>query len=185
MTSVLQWALWAVLFTLAMSAVAKAVRRQSAAYTGAEVRHGTVVLVTGLVTGLPFLASAVAAAVFADKDRWVSLVFLAFSSLGAYLVWEWRIVRFRVVPEGFEYRTLLKGPGTARWADLVAADYSPSMKWFTLTLRDGQVLRVSVMLLGLEPFIATLVAQAGHSIVPAARATFEATASGQRPSIWQ
>jgi hypothetical protein len=167
-TSVVQEALWAVLFTLAMSAVGKAVRRQSAASTGQGGRHGTVVLVTGLVTGLPFLAGAVAAAIFAGKDRWVSLVFLAFSSPGAYLVWEWRVVRF---------------PGTARWADLVAADSSPSMKWVTMTLRDGQVLRVSAMLLGLEPFIATLVAQAGHPIVPAARATFEATASGQRPSI--
>lgn len=186
MNSPIQWALWAVAMTLIMGWFGRVLRRQSQAYTGEALRHPRAVLVVGVATSLPFVLAAVASAVaLSGKDRWMSLAFLGFATLGGYLVYEYRVVQYRLTADGFTYRTPFGGAGSARWADVRAAGYSPAMKWFWLELRDGKVVRLSVMIMGLDRFATALLANAGEAIAAQVRPIFEATAKGNPPSVWQ
>ena len=143
------------------------------------------ILIVALATGVPFFGAGVAALIFAEGERWVSLVFFGFALLGAYLLWEYLQVRYALWPEGFSYRTLSAGRGEARWGEVTAVRWSPSSKWFRIELRDGRVVRISVLMLGLERFARAALAGVGATAVdPASRAILEQCARGQVPSPW-
>lgn len=184
MDSAVQWGLWALVMSVVMGAVVRAWRRQAARHTSDELRYPKVIAwIGGLVGGL-FLAAAVAALIFAQNERWTSLVFLGFALLGGYLLWDYRQVSYTVSPEGLRYRTTFAGAGFAPWADLRAVRWSPSSKWFRLELASGPVVRVSVMVLGLERLAAALLEKAPAAIDAESRAVLEQCARGQPPSPW-
>ena len=59
------------------------------------------------------------------------------------------------------------------------------MKWFRLEARDGALVRLSVMLMGLPELTRAILAQAPPSAVDAnMRPILEATAHGHPPSVW-
>ena len=142
METALQWSVWTVAMVVILGALARAWRRQAAAYTGAELHHPKLILGVGLATGVPFVAMALAAALFAGKDRWVALVFLAFATMGGWLVLEYFTVRYVVKPEGFEYRTVAARGGFATWGQVKKVSWSQVSKWFVIELQSGSVVRV-------------------------------------------
>ena len=81
MTTTVQWALWAVVMSVVLGLTARAWKKQASTYTGEELRHPKVILFVAVGTGAPFLAGTIAALLFAGKDRWVALVFLAKSKM--------------------------------------------------------------------------------------------------------
>ena len=185
MTTTLQWALWAVVMSVTLGLVARAWKKQASSYAGDELRHPKVILVVALFTGVPFLAGAIAALIFAGKDRWTSLVFLGFAGLGGYLLWEYLYVRYTLAAEGFSYRTLMAGRGFGRWAEVKAVKWSQASKWFRLELGDGRVVRVSVLLLGLDRFATALIKNADGAVIePGTRQLLEQCAQGNPPSPW-
>jgi hypothetical protein len=80
---------------------------------------------------------------------------------------------------------LLRAPGTLRWGEVTSVRYSQAAKWFRLDGANGEVVRVSAMLMGLPEFARILLQEvAAASIDPAARPILEQTAAGSPPSIW-
>lgn len=185
MSSGLQWAIWGIVMTVVMALVARAWKKQRAGYTGEQLKHPTVILVIGVVCGLPFLAGAVAAAIFAPlKDKWAAAVLLGFAGLGGWLVWEYARVRIAVKPDGFDYRTALQ-EGTAAWSDVRSIAWSPSMSWFVVKLAGERTLRVSVLLLGLDRLAKALLQNSGAADMShETRLVLTATANGHPPSPW-
>ncbi len=184
MTNGLMWAIWGALMVLVMGAVSRAWTREAAGWTGGELRHPRVILIVGLVTGVPFLLGGMAALVLAGPDRWVALIFFSFAALGGYLAWEYVAVRYSISDDGFTYRTLSAGRGTARWSDVKAIRWSPSAKWLRLELADGRVVRISVLMLGLDRFASAILTGATAESDPETRTVLEACARGQPPSPW-
>ncbi len=185
MTTTLQWAVWAVVMAVTLGLVARAWKKQASAYTGDELRHPKVILVVALGTGVPFFAAAIAALIFAGKDRWTSLVFLGFAGLGGYLLWEYLVVRYSVSPEGLSYRTLTAGRGFGKWSEVKAVKWSQTSKWFRLELNDGRVVRVSVLMLGLDRLATALIQNANGAVIdPGTRQVLEQCARGNPPSPW-
>ncbi len=157
MTTTLQWALWAVVMSVVLGLTARAWKKQASTYTGEELRHPKVILFVAIGTGVPFLAGTIAALIFAGKDRWSALVFLGFAGIGAYLLCEYAVVRYTLSAEGFGYRTLMA----------------------------GRVVRVSVLMLGLDRLAAALIKNATGAVIdPGSRQVLEQCARGNPPSPW-
>lgn len=68
---------------------------------------------------------------------------------------------------------------------LGARDEPGDEKWFRLDGANGEVVRVSAMLMGLSEFARVVLQKvSGSSIDPAARPILEQTAAGSPLSIW-
>ena len=185
MTSIVEWAIWAAVMVLVMGGLSRAWKKETAAFSEGELRHPKVILIVALATGVPFFAAGVAALIFAEGERWVALVFFGCSLLGAYLLWEYLKVRYALSLDGFRYRTLFAGAGEERWSEVTAVRWSQASKWFRLELRDGRVVRISVLILGLERFAgAALSGVNTEAIDPGTRQILELCARGQAPSPW-
>jgi hypothetical protein len=185
MTSALQWAIWGLVMTASMALIARAWKKQRAEWKGEHLRHPKVIAIIGLVCGVPFLGAAVASSfAVSAKEWWVPLVFVAFAGLGGWLFYEYLRVRIELNAGGFAYRTALS-EGTARWSEVRAIAWSPSMSWFVLTLDGDRTLRVSVLLLGLDRFAKALLESSGAATMSAeTRSVLNQTAAGNPPSPW-
>ena len=162
-------------------------------WVGARVRGGEParvmaqprgVLVLGLAcTGLMLLLAAVSFGAPTGGPA-VSLVFLAFASMGGWMLVDYRVGRHELFPDGLRYGSI-RGGGTLRWRELRSVRWSPGMKWFRLETREGRVVRVSAMLTGLPAFAEAVLAQAEPAAIDATtREVLEHTAVGDLPKIW-
>lgn len=183
MNSSLQWLVWGIVMTVVMGLVARSWRKQRAAWASDQLRHPKVIAVVGVVCGLPFLGAAVAAGLLAPlKDKWTAPLFLAFSGLGGWLLWEYVRMRITLKPGGFDYRTALQ-EGTAEWRDVRSIAWSPSMSWFVVKLAGERTVRVSVLLLGLDRFAKALLENSGAAEMShETRLVLTATSNGNPPS---
>src|SRR5216117_1480954 len=116
--------------------------------------HPNSTLVVGIVIGGLFLALAVLSYEFPNTtgSLGISLFFAGFALLGAVLVLEYFRVRHRLEPGGLTYQKLLGKGGRLRWNEVASLHYSPSAKWFRIVTIEGQIVRVSAMLVGLPEF---------------------------------
>ena len=151
------------------------------------LRHPRSTLVVGVVCSGFFLALAVLSSLFPGKDGSpaISLLFVGFACLGAPLIVEYYRVVHRLEEGGLRYTPLISSPSFMPWTDVKSVRYAPSMKWFRIEGRDGRIVRVSVMLMGLPEFARVLLSEVPElRIDPAARVLLEQTAEGHPPSVW-
>lgn len=151
------------------------------------LRHPRSTLVVGVVCSGFFLALAVLSSLFPGKDGSpaISLLFVGFACLGAPLIVEYYRVVHHLEEGGIRYSPLISTPGFLPWSDIKSVRYAPSLKWFRIEGRDGRIIRVSVMLMGLPEFARAVLSEVpGSRIDPAARGLLERTAEGHPPSIW-
>lgn len=177
-------AVTAVLTSIVLAGVARAWRRQTSSSGTGDLRHPTVILVVALATGVPFLVGGLGALVFGN-DPASALALASFSLLGAYLLWEYVAVRYSLSAEGFSYRTLAAGRGFARWSEVTTVLWSDPAKWFRIELSDGRVVRISVLMVGLDRFAQALLrgsSQAGIEL--RTKGVLDQCARGQPPSPW-
>jgi hypothetical protein len=112
-------------------------------------------------------------------------LFVGFACLGAPLIVEYYRVVHRLEEGGLRYTPLLSSPNFMPWTDVKSVRYAQSLKWFRIEGRDGQIVRVSVMLMGLPEFARVLLSKVPESrIDPAARVLLKQTAEGHPPSVW-
>ena len=184
----LQWGLWAVCMSLVMGWLGRSRKRsEPATRTGeAKLHHPVGILIVGLVCAGFFTALAVWAGLSAKpEDRRIAPFFLIFVLLGLPLVLDYVNARHSLRADGLQYGRMLGGGGVLHWSEVMRVRYSQAMKWFRLETRDGQVARISAMLVGLPEF-----ARAALDHVPAdaidapTRAILEATARGELPPVW-
>ena len=184
---VLQWGTWLVLMTVAMGWLARSRLGGRAAARSNILRFPRTVLVVGLIAWIFFVALTVLSLLYPNNtgSPLVSLAFLAFAAFAAHWVVEFFYVRYRIESNGLHYRTLFAGKGFLRWEDVARVRYSELTKWFRIDGTDGEVVRVSAMLLSLPDFArAMLRAVPGSRIDPATSDILQETANGSPPSIW-
>lgn len=163
--------------------IAWAWRREAVRHNARELRHPRLLLVVSAGM-LPFLHFALVAVSRSVVDWTGVVVPLCFASIGAYLLLEFLTVRYEVKPDGFEYRTLAAGTGFAAWADIRSVRWSLLASWFRVELKSGDIVRVSVIILGLPALAQALLDHAGRAVDPSARPTLEQTAGGKPPAPW-
>ena len=180
---VVQWVIWFAVMAVVMGWVARS-RLLPPGKESSTLRHPPSLLVIGLVVGGMFLAMAVVSFNARTGGPGVAAVFAVFALLGAYLVAEYRVVRYEVREDGLAYRTLFSGSGQVSWPQIDRVSWSLSAKWLVLQAGSRRV-RVSAMLRNLP-----VLARAIEQHVPRDRITAEAQtllaeiAQGQLPKIW-
>ena len=77
------------------------------------------------------------------------------------------------------------GRGFGKWTEVSAVKWSQTSKWFRLELSGGRVVRVSVLMLGLDRLAAALIKNASGAVIdPDSRQVLEQCARGNPPSPW-
>jgi hypothetical protein len=114
----------------------------------------------------------------------ISLVFVGFALLGVPVIAEYFRASHRLEPGGLRYRTLFQ-KGVLQWNDVTRVRYSPAAMWFRIDTAQGQVVRLSVMLMGLPDFARTIMQEVSPAKIDSdTAAILEQTASGAPPSVW-
>ena len=190
-TTALQWTLWLLIWLLIMSVVMGWLgRSRFRVRPTADVRrlaHPPGTLIIGLICFAFFTGIAVVSNVLPNKTTtwWTTSIFVGFALLSAPVVTGYFTARHRVSEDGLAYRTLGGTRKYIRWSDLRDVRYAPSMKWFRLETRSGDVARISVMLMGLPEFARLLLEHAPEgAIVDGTLQILHATAEGHPPSVW-
>lgn len=183
--------LWAdAVFALGMSLVmgwlARSRFREPPAGDLVLLRPPRAVLVLGVVGWLFTLFVAGGLRLYPSPEGPSAIVMLAFGSfLSLPLIAEYLKVQHHLEPGGFRYRPLISRPGTLRWTDVSLVTYSAVWKWFRIETVNGEVVRVSAMLIGLPAFAQAVLKEVPpDNIDPRARSLLEETAAGRPPSIW-
>ncbi len=185
--SAVQWIVWFVLMTLVMGWLARSRSRIRAASDNALLYHPTSTLIVGLVTGGLFLGIAVLSYLFPNTtgSLAITLFFAAFALLGAVLVLEYVRVRHCLESGGLSYQKLFGKGGRLRWNEVARVHYSETAKWFRIVTVNGEVVRVSVMLVGLPQFARAVLDEIPpERIDPETKPVLEKTAAGFPPSMW-
>ena len=183
----LQWTLWAVLMSLVMGWVGRSRGRARPAAAARRLQHPTSTLIIGVVCFLFFAAIAVVSNVFANSTTswWTTAIFVGFALLALPVVGDYFAARHDVSDEGLRYNRLVGSGGYIRWADIKKVQFSDAMKWFRLESQSGEVVRLSIILMGLPEFARVLLAHTPReSIEKNALPVLQATAEGNPPSVW-
>ena len=185
-TLVIQWTAWAVAMAVLMGWLARSRLKHRNPVQSGVLEYPSSMLALGGGCIAVLLCFAVLSSRSNDpRDAHLWIVFVGFALLGAPIVAEYFVVRHVLLPEGLQYTPLVKKSGSFRWNDVAHIRYSPSAKWFRIDLKDGRVVRISAMLMGLPEFAsAVLHAVPPSSIDPLAGPVIERTAAGNPPSIW-
>jgi hypothetical protein len=183
----LQWTVWFVLMTLVMGWLARSRTKPRAAAERNAMRHPVGLLICGLV-GFGFFAALAVITLVTDNPTatgWVTAVFAFFALLSLPLVLMYVLERHQVTDQGLAWQSMLGRSGKLEWVNLERVRYNHGMKWFRLDTGSGEVVRISVMLMGLPEFAAALLEAAPLRAIDAdTRQILRATVAGEPPSIW-
>ena len=182
-----QWTVWTILMSLVMGWVARSRNRPRPAGADQRLQHPISTLIIGVVGFLLFTAIAVASNVFANSTTswWTTAIFVGFALLALPVVGDYFAARHDVSDEGLRYSRLVGSGGYIRWVEIKKVRFSDAMKWFRLESESGEVVRLSIMLMGLPEFARALLAHTPReSIEKNALPVLQATAEGNPPSVW-
>jgi hypothetical protein len=185
--NLLQWSLFAVVMTLVAKWIAASRARQRPAAESRRLRHPPATLAIGLVTSGFFAGIAVLSNIYSNQTTtiYTTLTFVGFAVLGLAVVADYCFARHEVSHDGMHYGRMTGIRGSLAWRDVARVRFSPSMKWFALTLADGRTVRVSAMHMGLPEFARLVLEHVnGAAIDTETRALLEATAEGRPPSVF-
>jgi hypothetical protein len=115
----------------------------------------------------------------------VAALFLLFALLGCYLTYAYFAERYEVRAEGLAYRTRRGAERLAPWGQICRASFGQWGMWFVLRLRDGTVLRLSALLVGLPAFAEALLRRVDPSVIADDSVdVLRRTARGDPPRVW-
>jgi hypothetical protein len=183
----LQWTLWGLLMSAIMAWVARSRGRTRPASDARRLQHPPSTLVIAIACFLLFAAIAVVSNLYANATThwWTTAVFVGFALLALPLLGDYFAARHEVSEEGLRYGRLLGVGGYMRWTELKRVHFSDSMKWFRLESKSGEVVRLSVMLMGLTNFAQLLLAHTpAEAIDRYTLPVLRSTAEGNPPSVW-
>lgn len=183
----IQWALWAIVMTIVMGWLGKSRFRQRRAEELGTLRHPKSTLIVGLVCFGFFAALTVFTIVTDNKTAtwWTTAIFAALAAMSVPPVLDYFMAKHRVSGDGLQYRKMLGRTGFVEWISVRNVRYDFMMKWFRLETNCGEVVRVSVMLMGLPEFARALLNGApNESMDDVTRGILLATAKGNPPSPW-
>jgi hypothetical protein len=184
---VAQHAVWLLVMSAVMAWMAKSRLQPRGKVPAGEMVYPASMLIIALVCVVVFAAITVLSWVYPAPNFavFVTLFFAGFTLLGVPLVVEYFRVRFRLELDGLRYQTLFGRRGVLPWSQVTAIRFSPTAKWFRLAGQQGEVIRVSAMMIRLPEFAEVLLQRAGHAKIDAmSREVLEATAAGNPPSMW-
>ncbi len=142
-------------------------RQDQAASTehGYVVRYGrTLKIFVGIMTAL--VGALVAVVAVLPPVNWWAPVFVAifFSLFLLPLYLEFFHVRIVVTQEALQCRSPWRPRRDVRWEEVTSVDFSPSLQWYRIHTRGKGVIRLHVLLSGLETLFDLLGRRTGMAV---------------------
>lgn len=156
-----QWAIWGALMALAFFLIDRSRKRDMKRDFGRTLNLPAYVLVVGVLDFGMFAGFAVFSNLFPNDTVtiWSTLVFCAFASLGAYMLYAFAVERHSYDDEKLVYVRFSGAKRELRWDDVRSVRYTPSMQWFVLEDGAGKRYYLATILRGMKPFCALLKAR--------------------------
>ena len=190
----LQFAIWCVVFVAAMRWLAQSRERRREAADRTMYLPASVLVIgvaaLGLFTALTVLSNLDPGIDnqgrhLTEQNPAVTLTFAGFSLLGAIVVYDYFVEHHSFDEAALSFNTLTRR-GVVAWDDIASIGYSDAAKWFRLVAADGRVIRISVMLTGVQEFARMVLQRVPTArIEPQARTLLENSARGELPSVWR
>lgn len=117
-----------------------------------------------LAMGIGFIAGA-GAALFAfvtddapavSKRSWNYLVLALLFVRGLWVTAAYCFVRHELSDEGMQFKRSFRPSATFNWNDVEHVAFNERFGWYRITLRSGNKVRISCLLIGLQEFARTL-----------------------------
>lgn len=141
-----------------------------------------------LAMGIGFIAGA-GAALFAfvaedapevSKSSWNYLVLALLFVPGLWVTAAYCFVRHELSDEGMQFKLSFRPSATFSWNDVEHVVLNRRFGWYRVTLRSGETVRISCLLMGLPEFARTLLQHVPSARVePSTRLTLEEAAAGR------
>jgi hypothetical protein len=182
----IRWSLWFLVMSVVMGWLGRS-RMKQRVDRDSTLEHPTSTLIIGAICFTLFAGLAIVSNVFANKTTtwWTTGIFVAFALLSVPILVDYFVAKHRFSSEGLHYTKFRGGKKYLGWNELESIHYSPGMKWFVLKARNGEIARISVMLMGLPEFARQVLEHAPQrAIEDRTLEILEATAAGNPPSVW-
>lgn len=149
-----EWAVLAVTAVLLVRWLARSHARSNPGPGAACLLHPRSTLVVSLVSAGFFFGIALLCYLFSDDitSLRTMMVFVGFGLLSLTMGVDYFVARHHVSVRGIDYGRLTGPRRSMAWQQVRRLRYSPSMKWFKIESHEGEVARVSAMMLGLPEF---------------------------------
>jgi Bacterial PH domain len=187
------WALWIPAMAFVMGYLAKVRMQKPADLPVGELRHPWTTLalaITGLLLfgGFALVVLVVGPDEFGGRRQYFGFLgaFSGFAAAFFPVVLVHKREHYQVTDDGIQYQPPFRRGGFLKWSDVKRVRYSITNKWFRLDGVNGEVVRISVMLLGLPDFARVLFDHVSDGVIePSAEPVLNATREGHPPSLWQ
>ncbi|HXH81439.1 MAG TPA: PH domain-containing protein [Candidatus Tectomicrobia bacterium] len=183
----LQAVLWMAAMSLVMGWLGRSRFRARRMAAPGTLEHPPSTLIVGVLCFGLFAGMAIVSNVVPNPTAtwWTTAIFVGFALLSAPLILDYFVASHEASAAGLSYRKLLGARKSLRWSELRQVRYAPTMKWFRLETRSGDVARISAMLMGLPEFARLVLEHAPPEVIdPDTLEVLRATADGHPPSLW-
>lgn len=184
---VIHWGLWAAAMTLIMGWIARSRARPRRQHDSRLLYHPMSTLIVGVLGVVFFSGIAVASNIFHNRTTTplTTAIFCAFALLSGLMILDYWFARHELTSGGLSFGRMNGTRGSLEWNRVCRVRYSPLAKWFRIETDDGQVARISALLIGLEEFArAVLTGVRTSAIDPNTAAILQRAAGGELPSVW-
>ncbi len=178
---------WIAGMTLTMRWLARSRLQARPASDADHLRQPRSMLAIGIV-GIVFCVGVMVAFTIWPDDTtnaWLYVFFGGFTLLPLYIVADYYYARHDVSEAGMDFGRPNGRRLAFRWDEVERVRHARSAGWFRIRLRSGEVVRVSVMLMGLPAFANKVLRHVPAARIDKdARALLQDAASGKLPGIW-
>ena len=183
----IQWGAWAVTMSLVMGWLARNRTRPRQLQDSRLLYHPTSTLIVGLVGFTFFIGIAIVSNVYHNRTTTflTTAIFCTFALVSVPVILDYFFARHELTSDGLSFGRMNGARGSLEWSRVCRVHYSPLAKWFRIETDDGQVARISALLIGLPEFARAVLCGVHQSAIdPNTTAILQATADGELPRVW-
>lgn len=184
---ILKYAFGVIAMTLVMGWIAGSRMKKRKSIESNCLRHPPSTLVFAVIAFVFFGGIAILSNVYANRTTtwWTTTLFVALASASLVSILDYFVARHEMSESGMSYGRLCGPKRSLRWSELRNVRYAPFMRWFRLETTNGEVARISSMLMGLPEFARLVLRHAPpESIEEDTLSRLRATANGNPPPVW-
>lgn len=152
-----------------------------------NLRHPLSTIIIGGVCFSFFFGAAILSNVFSNGTEtwWSTTIFLGFAAMSLPLVIDYFAAKHTLSESGIDFGRFNGQRVFVPWDGISSVRYAYIMKWFVIKTKNGQTVRVSVMLMGLPEFAKSLLELSKKaSIDDDTMEILKETRNGNPPSMW-
>jgi hypothetical protein len=163
--SIIQWALWGIAMSLLMRGGAKCRTAPCQLSHASKLYPPRGILIIGTVNCLFFFGIAIISNVYPNPTVTIyTTTFVLFGLFSIVLFAGYIFDRHEITELGIRYGSMLGRRGFIAWSDILRVRYGRTLNWFVLESANGEIARLSILLIGLPEFAKAVLAHVDKTV---------------------